>query len=227
MTPEYKGVMMSPENEVFSSWNAEILPVTENAVYEACYTKNAFGSTTISSTSFSTVRGLEFNTTLYLSDVSGLTETVISLRFDSNVAELSAYSCREGVSVISEDGGKLTLAVKNLAADTQIPLVDLSFRTVETVSAGNHSFILIESKDMISDSMATVDIYQNGDISGDGVVNTRDLAMLRQYVVGKIELTDIQLYYANFYDDVDSEGNPRINTRDIALLQQYIIANIG
>ena len=65
-----------------------------------------------------------------------------------------------------------------------------------------------------------------GDISGDGVVNTRDLAILRQYVVGKIELTDVQLYYANFYEDFDDEGNAKINTRDIALLQQYIVGSI-
>ncbi|MBO5511412.1 MAG: dockerin type I repeat-containing protein [Clostridia bacterium] len=62
-----------------------------------------------------------------------------------------------------------------------------------------------------------------GDINGDGVINTRDVAMLRQYVVGKIELSEDVLVYCNIYNDYNDDGSVKINTRDVALLQQIVV----
>ena len=62
-----------------------------------------------------------------------------------------------------------------------------------------------------------------GDVNGDGVINTRDVAMLRQYVVGVVELTYEQLLRCNVYEDYDADGLPQINTRDVAILQQYVV----
>ena len=62
-----------------------------------------------------------------------------------------------------------------------------------------------------------------GDVDGNGVVNTRDVALLRQYIVGLVVLNDNQLRAANLYEDC-SEGKPIINTRDLAKLQQLVIA---
>ena len=61
-----------------------------------------------------------------------------------------------------------------------------------------------------------------GDVNGDGEVNTRDVAMVRQYAVNKIELSDAQLYYANAYND----GTSTVNTRDVAILQQYVVGRV-
>ena len=68
--------------------------------------------------------------------------------------------------------------------------------------------------------------YALGDISGDGVINTRDLAMLRQYVVGKITLTEEQVSRCNVYADYNEDGSVKINTRDVAVLQQYIVGSV-
>lgn len=222
--PEYNGVMLAPENETFSKWDKEIVEVTENVQYAACYEKAKYGSATISSTQFVTVKGTEFTTTLYLSAVSGMTQTLITLNFDSAVAQILSYTEYENVTVISNDNDSLTLIIKNLSDDDVIPIMDVTLKTSETVAIGKNSFVTVISEDHINDVISTVDIYQTGDVSGDGVVNTRDLAMIRQYVVGKIELSDMQLYYANFYEDYDQEGKPKVNTRDIALLQQYIVS---
>ena len=50
--------------------------------------------------------------------------------------------------------------------------------------------------------------------------------MLRQYVVGKITLTEEQISRCNVYEDYNSDGTVKINTRDVALLQQYIVGII-
>ena len=62
-----------------------------------------------------------------------------------------------------------------------------------------------------------------GDLNDDGVVNTRDVAMLRQYVVGKLELSDDVLAFCNLYEDYNDDGSVKINTRDVALLQQLVV----
>lgn len=69
--------------------------------------------------------------------------------------------------------------------------------------------------------------YDIGDINGDGTVNTRDLAILKQYVVGQIVLTEEQILRCNVFEDYNSDGSAKINTRDIALLQQYIVGIVG
>ena len=68
--------------------------------------------------------------------------------------------------------------------------------------------------------------YVLGDVNADGTINTRDLAMLRQYVVGKITLTEEQILRCNVYEDYNSDGFVKINTRDVAILQQYIVGSI-
>ena len=70
------------------------------------------------------------------------------------------------------------------------------------------------------------DEYVIGDVNGDRIINTRDLAMLRQYVVGKIVLTEEQLKRCNLNNDYNEDGTAIINTRDVAVLQQYIVGLI-
>ena len=66
-----------------------------------------------------------------------------------------------------------------------------------------------------------------GDVNGDGAVNTRDLAMLRQYTVGILALDADALEAGNVYRDFAADGGALVNTRDVALLQQYIVGCIA
>ncbi len=59
--------------------------------------------------------------------------------------------------------------------------------------------------------------YSMGDANLDGNVNTRDVVLIKQSIVGLTELTDKQKVFADVYAD----GN--INTRDVVLIQQYIV----
>ena len=66
-----------------------------------------------------------------------------------------------------------------------------------------------------------------GDLTGDGLVNTRDLALLRLYLVGKTSLSANQLLAADVYRDSAAGDTVCVNTRDAALLQQYIVGYIS
>lgn len=59
--------------------------------------------------------------------------------------------------------------------------------------------------------------YSMGDANLDGNVNTRDVVLIKQSIVGLVELTERQKTFADVYAD----GN--INTRDVVLIQQYIV----
>ncbi len=59
--------------------------------------------------------------------------------------------------------------------------------------------------------------YSMGDANLDGNVNTRDVVLIKQSIVGLAELTDKQKVFADVYAD------GQINTRDVVLIQQYIV----
>ena len=61
--------------------------------------------------------------------------------------------------------------------------------------------------------------YEMGDANMDGDVNTRDVVLIKQSIVGMAELSDKQKYYADAYDD----GTGIINARDVVLILQYIV----
>lgn len=59
--------------------------------------------------------------------------------------------------------------------------------------------------------------YKMGDANLDGTVNTRDVVLIKQSIVGIAELTDKQKVFADTYAD------GVVNTRDVVLIQQYIV----
>ena len=61
--------------------------------------------------------------------------------------------------------------------------------------------------------------YKMGDANMDGAVNTRDVVLIKQSIVGMKTLTEEQKYYADVYDD----GTGTVNTRDAVLILQHIV----
>ena len=61
--------------------------------------------------------------------------------------------------------------------------------------------------------------YKMGDVNMDADINTRDVVLIKQSIVGLTELTNEQKQYADVYDD----GTNTINTRDVVLILQYIV----
>lgn len=221
--PEYKGIVISPENETFISWDKSISQVTGNAEYTACYNKTASGTMIFKNTHFETSWGMKFATTISVSGVTDMTQTVVTMKFDSAVAALVSYTCCENVTVISESEGELTIAICNMTGDADMPILDMVFRTGDAVDIGEHSFVDIISKDTIVNGMSSMNIYQKGDVNMDGKVNVRDLNLIRQHMLKIIVLSDIQKRYANVYMDFDIDGVDIINVRDLNMLRQYIL----
>ena len=79
------------------------------------------------------------------------------------------------------------------------------------------SFILVFSLSASIISADTPIEYTMGDANLDGNVNTRDVVLIKQSIVGITELTDKQKLFADTYKD------GVINTRDVVLIQQSIV----
>jgi len=56
-----------------------------------------------------------------------------------------------------------------------------------------------------------------GDVNGDGIFNSIDLALMKKYLTGAIEFTEEQLEAA----DVDNNGE--VNSIDYAIMNQVLL----
>jgi len=90
-----------------------------------------------------------------------------------------------------------------------ILLIILSLITAVSVSTGVTISASAEENTPIE--------YSMGDANLDGKVNTRDVVLIKQSIVGLAELTDKQKVFADVYAD------GQINTRDVVLIQQSIV----
>ena len=225
--PDYKGKPIEPSSKTFKDWSSAPSKVTQDVTYYAVYTKNETGSADVNNTEFEAAPGGTLTTTVSIENIANMTESAITVFFDADFVELVEISLSDNVVLVDQGNGYFIIEVSGLEGDGVYELCGLTFNINEGIEAGEYSIFTLASEDNLTNALDSLVIYQDGDVNGDGVVNTRDLAILRQYVVGKIELTDAQLYYANFYKDTELDGAPKINTRDIALLQQFIVGIIG
>ena len=88
-------------------------------------------------------------------------------------------------------------------------------------ATGDHSFsdgLCINCGEADPDYVAF--IY--GDVNGDGVINTKDVILLRKYIAAKNPITgecDVEISAG-----ADANGDGVINTKDVILLRKYIAA---
>ncbi|MBQ2661595.1 MAG: leucine-rich repeat protein [Clostridia bacterium] len=87
--------------------------------------------------------------------------------------------------------------------------------------AGTGSKIQLVKNSAVVDEIT---VLLPGDITGDGKINSRDIASLQRHVTGSTLLEGIYFAAANANDDIDADGNPKVNSRDIAELQRIVSA---
>jgi hypothetical protein len=61
-----------------------------------------------------------------------------------------------------------------------------------------------------------------GDANGDGLVNSKDVVLLRQHIVAKDPLTGVSTLAVE--KGADCNGDGEVNSKDVVLLRQYIVA---
>ena len=222
--PSYVGTYIAPFGMVFSAWDKTLESVSEDVVYTAVYEKASKGTAKLITSDFTAAPGVGFTTTLSMTDIANMSSTEITVYYDKQVASLMSVSVYDNVTCKEQGDGYIVLSVE--AQGTQMPLVDLTFTASAGLAEGSYELMTAWSTDFVENGIDEVVIFKTGDVNGDGEVNTRDVAMVRQYVVGKLELNSAQLYYANAYADTNADGSVKINTRDVAMLQQYVVGSI-
>ena len=225
MVPKYNGTLYAPSGKTFARWDQQIEPVTSDRTYTAVYQKAATGAGVVSASAFHTAPGAVFGTTISICGTD-IQNTVLTITFDNKIVDIQEIALADRVVLLEQGDDYITVRIASVEDNRKTPVADLTFVVRETLPLGNHAFLTVTSEDQIESDFQEVEIYGRGDVNCDGKVNIRDLAMLRQYVVGIIELDAAQQTYANVYQDFGDDHAPKVNVRDIGILQQYIVGLI-
>ena len=140
------------------------------------------------------------------------------VNYNADAVTIKSVSAIDGLIVDSSVKGVIAVkAIREFAKGET--LFDLTFTTFEQLAEGSHKLLSCNGYDEFSELV----IYQIGDVNLDGNINSRDVALIKQYVVKMVALSDAQKIYANAYYDVDANGNALVNSRDASILQQYVV----
>jgi len=174
---------------------------------------------TVSNSDFVAAPGLGFETSLVaMSNIKSGRRFVLKVNTDA----VSFVKCQSDViSVNFDTDGLLTVTVLGdvKAGDS---LGVLTFTTAKALASGTYSFLSAVGSNMTGE-FSSFAIYEYGDVNLDGVIGEDDLLLIKQYVVKALELSEIQLIYANVYADYSANGKARITSRDAVLLQQSLV----
>ena len=220
--PEFSGdTHKSSDNGIkytFIGWDKEIIAATGDCEYKACYAEENVGTVELDVSEFSVAAGQEFYIEINVSKLSD-TNSTLKLNIDSSVAELLYCDAAEGINVSASENAIMLDFNSSVESGS---IIKLGLKASDSLSAGQYSFISVISDDIVNITKTQLTIYEQGDIDMNGTVDQQDVALLRNYITGKSELSDIQLCYANVYSDYDEYGFAKINTRDISAIQKLI-----
>ncbi len=203
-------------------------------------------------TAFQTAQDQEFTTTVYLPKDSNISDFQAYLRYDPacvTLVKATAVKTEQGqVAVNAKKDGSISLTYSAEQNQTEkLNLVKLTFRVPDDLAEGKYDFLTLNAG---SDNMAssldeegkftdvklgadfgTMDIYQYGDANLDGKVQSRDVTLLKQYIVKTKTLSPLAKIYANAYVDYEEDGKtPKVNSRDAGMIQQKVVrmdVNLG
>lgn len=92
---------------------------------------------------------------------------------------------------------------------------NINNKTIESTDlVGTGTIITLVNNDVTVDTMA---IALTGDITGDGLINNRDVAYAARVMIKKQNASEIQL------TAIDVNGDGKVNNRDVAMLSRYLV----
>ena len=111
-------------------------------------------------------------------------------------------------------------------------LMQLTFRISDTAEPGDYyvkvNFIEAYTAELDDVTFATVDgavqvlDFVYGDANGDGVVNTKDIILIRRHVAAKDPVTGVSTIAVQA--GADANGDGLVNTKDIILVRRHVAA---
>ena len=122
----------------------------------------------------------------------------------------------DGVTDYTEDGQLLTLVFE--VSDTAYEgdhFVKINFIEAYTAELNDVEFKTVEG-------CVTVIDFVYGDSDGDGIVNTKDIILIRHHVAAKNPVTGISDVEVSV--GADANGDGVVNTKDIILVRRYVAA---
>jgi hypothetical protein len=172
-------------------------------------------------TAFVTAWDLEFTTSM-IAQKAIEAGSRFHLYYNTEIVTLLLIDKNDKVIVDITTDGIISVTVEDDIV-TGDSFMDITFKTSDYLSSGSHDFLGIDLISMESSAFTALTIYEMGDVNLDGKINSRDVTMIKQYVVKMITLSDVQKAYANVYVDTDKEGNANISSRDAVLIQQHVV----
>ena len=228
--PVFKGETSKVKDEayryVFTGWDREIEAVCGDACYTAVYESILLGYAVIRNTGFHAAWSCEFTTTISLTEIQNMDETVVTVFFNPILVTLDDIVLAEGVTLLGTEENCITLSVTGLSSSETVDIAELTFIVSEYAPEGESTFLMVSSEDTITPGFTTLRIYQVGDVNMDGRVNTVDAAMIQRYAVKKIDLTETQKVYGNVNGDLNQDGTAKLNTVDAAMIQRFAVKKL-
>ena len=174
---------------------------------------------TLSGSEFVTAWDLEF--AISLTAVTSIPEgRVFTLDYNTVMASFVSLDSSL-VSYEWVEGELLLTALADISEGAVF--AEITFRTSDHLAEGEHFYLAAREDEGVTAEFAPIKIYEMGDVNLDGAINSRDVMMIKQYVVKMVELNAAQMVYANVYADENADGMPLINSRDAVLLQQFVV----
>jgi len=168
----------------------------------------------LTSTTFKTAWGFEFVTAITGTQSAG-TGGVFTLTLDPFAASLVSYEAADGIVVV-EEGNILTVTVDRTVEDGEALLM-LTMKASDFLACGETAFVALAQDSVHTAAFAPIVIYEMGDVSMDGSVDTVDALLIQQHVVGIKTLSAVQLAYAETFVDGATD------TVDALRVQQYVV----
>lgn len=105
--------------------------------------------------------------------------------------------------------------IKSEFANTNITFTDINGEGLsDNDLVGTGTVISLVSDGEVIDS---ANVIMTGDVTGDGRINNRDAAMITRYLVGKEDISDLQI------SAIDVNGDGNFNNRDAAMISRYLV----